>query len=150
MVCVVVIVQAEFGVFVACHQVPVAGVIVAPETEALALLVNKLVKSVATLFKIAIVFPATGAVLEVIEGLSDIQIAKLKSLAENIEFISEEDYREKLVLTKKKYFESKEEDKSITTTTSKKDLDSADSDLDESLNPIMEHYVKNISKIVKR
>ena len=90
------------------------------------------------------------AVLEVTEGLSDIQIAKLKSLAENIEFISEEDYREKLVLTKKKYFESKEEDKSITTTTSKKDLDSADSDLDESLNPIMEHYVKNISKIVKR
>ena len=90
------------------------------------------------------------AVLEVTEGLSDIQIAKLKSLAENIEFISEEDYREKLVLTKKKYFESKEENKSITTTTSKKDLDSADSDLDESLNPIMEHYVKNISKIVKR
>jgi hypothetical protein len=62
-VCVVVIVQAEFGVLVACHHVPVAGVIVAPEVAEFALLVNKLDKSVARLFKIEIVLPATGAVL---------------------------------------------------------------------------------------
>jgi hypothetical protein len=66
MVCVVVIVQAEFGVLVACHHVPVAGEIVAPEMLAFALLVNKFVKSVATAFKIVIVLPATGAVLLVI------------------------------------------------------------------------------------
>ena len=35
-------------------------------------------------------------VAEVSESLSEIQIAKLKSLAENIEFVSEEDYKEKV------------------------------------------------------
>ncbi len=89
------------------------------------------------------------AVHAVTEGLSDVQIAKLKSLAENIEFISEEDYKDKLGLTKKKYFESKNDTKT-TVSEAKKDLDSADSDLEESFSPIMEHYVKNISKIVKK
>jgi hypothetical protein len=42
---------------------------------------------------------------QVSEGLTDVQSAKLKSLAENIEFVSEQDYKEKLNLTKKKYFE---------------------------------------------
>ena len=89
------------------------------------------------------------AIHSVTEGLSEVQIAKLKSLAENIEFISEEDYKDKLALTKKKYFDSKAEEKT-TVSESKKDLDSADSELEESFSPIMEHYVKNISKIVKR
>ena len=89
------------------------------------------------------------AVHTVTEGLSEIQIAKLKSLAENIEFISEQDYKNKLTITKKKYFESKETEKTAVSE-SKKDLDSADSELEESFTPIMEHYVKNISKIVKR
>ena len=89
------------------------------------------------------------AIHTVTEGLSEIQIAKLKSLAENIEFISEQDYKDKLALTKKKYFESKETEKTAVSE-SKKDLDSADSELEESFSPIMEHYVKNISKIVKR
>jgi len=89
------------------------------------------------------------AIHTVTEGLSEIQIAKLKSLAENIEFISEQDYKNKLTLTKKKYFESKETEKTAVSE-SKKDLDSADSELEESFTPIMEHYVKNISKIVKR
>lgn len=89
------------------------------------------------------------AIHTVTEGLSEVQIAKLKSLAENIEFISEEDYKDKLALTKKKYFEAKDDEKT-TVSESKKDLDSADSELEESFSPIMEHYVKNISKIVKR
>ena len=89
------------------------------------------------------------AIHTVTEGLSEVQIAKLKSLAENIEFISEEDYKDKLALTKKKYFEAKNDEKT-TVSESKKDLDSADSELEESFSPIMEHYVKNISKIVKR
>lgn len=89
------------------------------------------------------------AIHTVTEGLSEVQIAKLKSLAENIEFISEEDYKDKLALTKKKYFEAKNDEKA-TVSESKKDLDSADSEFEESFSPIMEHYVKNISKIVKR
>jgi hypothetical protein len=87
-------------------------------------------------------------VTEITEGLSDVQIEKLKSLAENIEFVSEEDYAEKLVLTKKKYFETVQED---TKTVTKNDgLDSDASTIEESYNPSMEKYVRNISKIVKR
>jgi hypothetical protein len=89
------------------------------------------------------------AIHTVAEGLSDIQIGKLKSLAENIEFINEQDYKNKLILTKRKYFESKENEKT-TVSELKKDLDSADFNLEESFSPIMEHYVKNISKIVKK
>lgn len=87
-------------------------------------------------------------VSEITEGLSDVQIEKLKSLAENIEFVSEEDYEEKLILTKKKYFENVQEETKVTT---KSDgLDSDASTLEESYNPAMEKYVRNISKIVKR
>lgn len=87
-------------------------------------------------------------VSEITEGLSDVQIEKLKSLAENIEFVSEEDYEEKLILTKKKYFENVQEE---TKPTTKSDgLDSDASTLEESYNPAMEKYVRNISKIVKR
>lgn len=88
-------------------------------------------------------------VREITEGLSEVQTEKLKSLAENIEFVSEQDYREKLQLTKQKYFtESKQED--TTAGVKKEDLDSDGSTIEESYSPIMEHYVRNISKIVKR
>ena len=84
---------------------------------------------------------------EIAEGLTEVQSAKLQSLAEHIEFISEEDYKEKLSLTKKKYFESKEE---AETTVSKDQFD-ADESLEEGFSsPLMEHYVKNISKFVKK
>lgn len=87
-------------------------------------------------------------VANVTEGLTEVQIEKLKSLAENIEFISEEDYKEKLTLTKKKYFESvKEESKQEV---QKDGLDSDASTIEESYNPVMAKYVSNISKIVKR
>ena len=87
-------------------------------------------------------------VADVTEGLTEVQVEKLKSLAENIEFISEEDYKEKLTLTKKKYFESvKEESKQEV---QKDGLDSDASTIEESYNPVMEKYVRNISKIVKR
>jgi hypothetical protein len=87
-------------------------------------------------------------VSEITEGLSDVQSEKLKSLAENIEFVSEEDYKEKLSLTKKKYFETVQEE---TKPTEKHDgLDSDASTIEESYTPYMEKYVRNISKIVKR
>lgn len=84
---------------------------------------------------------------EVSEGLSEVQAAKLFSLAENIEFVSESDYREKLLLTKKKYFESKDaEEPAAPIGTS---LDSEES-LDESFSPVMSRYVQSISRIVKK
>merc|ERR1712093_885681 len=44
---------------------------------------------------------------DVTEGLADTQQEKLASLAENVEFESETDYREKLVQLKESYFPSK-------------------------------------------
>lgn len=83
---------------------------------------------------------------QVSEGLTDVQSAKLKSLAENIEFVSEQDYKEKLNLTKKKYFEeSKTQDVAPT-----KDQFEAEDTLEEEFSPVMTHYVKNISRTLRK
>lgn len=84
---------------------------------------------------------------DVSEGLSEVQSAKLKSLAEAIEFVSEEDYKEKLSLTKKKYFSEQKDD---TTSVAKDQFATVDSSEEQTLSPIMETYVKNISKILKK
>lgn len=82
---------------------------------------------------------------EISEGLSEVQIAKLMSLAEHIEFVSENDYKEKLQLTKKKYFAVKEEE----TVSESKGLDSVEN-LDEAFSPVMSRYVQSLSRIVKK
>lgn len=83
---------------------------------------------------------------QVSEGLTDVQSAKLKSLAENIEFVSEQDYKEKLNLTKKKYFEeSKAQDVAPA-----KDQFEAEDTLEEEFSPVMSHYVKNISRTLRK
>lgn len=83
--------------------------------------------------------------IEVSENLSEIQYAKLKSLAEHIEYISEEDYREKLQLTKKKYFGVKEEE----SISENRGLESAEG-LDESFSPSMDRYVQRLSQLAKK
>jgi len=85
---------------------------------------------------------------EIAEGLTEVQSAKLRTLAEKIEFVSEEDYKEKVNLTKTKYFsEEKEEVK----TASKDDqYASTEESLEESYSPIMSHYVKSISRTLKK
>ena len=50
---------------------------------------------------------ADGVFTAVAEGLADTQKEKLATLAENVEFESEEDYREKLETLKESYFPSK-------------------------------------------
>lgn len=80
---------------------------------------------------------------EVSEGLSEVQHAKLESLSENIEFVSEEDYKEKLLLVRKKYFETSE-------IVEKKDDSEEGHSLDEAYSPQMQHYVNSISKILKK
>jgi len=50
---------------------------------------------------------ADGVFASVAEGLADTQKEKLATLAENVEFESETDYREKLVTLKESYFPSK-------------------------------------------
>jgi hypothetical protein len=86
---------------------------------------------------------------EISEGLTEVQAAKLRSLAENIEFISEEDYAEKVSLTKKKYFsEGKEVD--VPTPSKEDQYASTEESLDESYSPSMAHYVKSISRTLKK
>ena len=85
---------------------------------------------------------------EISEGLTEVQSAKLKSLAEGIEYVSDEDYKQKLSLTKRKYFDTKIQEEVIQKSNS---LDGDGIvDLDESFAPAMNHYVQSISKIVKR
>ena len=86
---------------------------------------------------------------EISESLTEVQAAKLRSLAENIEFISEEDYAEKVSLTKKKYFsEGKEID--VPTSSKEDQYASTEESLDESYSPTMAHYVKSISRTLKK
>jgi hypothetical protein len=86
-------------------------------------------------------------VAEVSEGLSEVQSAKLKSLSEGIEFVSEQDYKEKLQLTKKKYFEESTEEPIKKASTIDGD---ASSTLEESFSPVMSHYVQSISRTLKK
>ena len=89
-------------------------------------------------------FKKEQIVSEVSEGLSEVQIAKLKSLAEGIEFVSEQDYKEKLELTNKKYFEEDTQD------TSASSVSDETSSLDESYSPVMSRYVQGISRTLKK
>jgi paraquat-inducible protein B len=83
---------------------------------------------------------------EVSEGLSEVQSAKLKTLAEGIEFVSEEDYKEKLSLTKKKYFDGADSE----TIKKSAPMDEETSSLEESFSPVMSHYVQSISRTLKK
>ena len=92
------------------------------------------------------VYKKEHIVSEVSEGLSEVQSAKLKSLAEGIEFVSEQDYKEKLLLTKKKYFDESTQD----TVKKAAPLDDDVSTIEESFTPVMNHYVQNISRTLKK
>jgi hypothetical protein len=85
---------------------------------------------------------------EISEGLSEIQCEKLKSLAENIEFVSEEDYKDKLALTKQKYFSTKQEE--VTESKQNSMIDTDGETLEESFSPSMNRYMQSISRIVKK
>jgi len=82
----------------------------AEQVEVLESELDKAVTEVANLNAQINIFKKEHIVSEVSEGLSEVQFAKLKSLAEGIEFVSEQDYKEKLLLTKKKYFDESSQD----------------------------------------
>jgi hypothetical protein len=86
--------------------------------------------------------------MEISGGLTDTEVEKLATLAEGIEFVSEEDYKEKLNLTKKKYFSEQKDNNAVTS--AKDQFATVDSSEEQQLSPIMENYVKNISKILKK
>jgi len=118
----------------------------AEQVETLETELDKAVTEVANLNAQLSGYKKEKIVSEVSEGLSEVQSAKLKSLAEGIEFVSEEDYKEKLSLTKKKYFEESTQD----TVKKAAPMDDDVSNIEESFSPVMSHYVQNISRTLKK
>ena len=84
---------------------------------------------------------------EVCEGLALSQKDKLASLAENVEFDSEENYREKLVTLRKAYFSE-----NAVTQRDESDTISEDSDMttDNSVSPLMESYLNTLGRVSKK
>jgi len=109
--------------------------------------VDKLVKEQKDLTEELSFYKKEIIIAELSEELSEVQAAKLKSLAGNIEFVSEEDYKQKILLTKKKYFESKDAEETVTQQSTS--LDSEES-LDESFSPVMSRYIQSISRNLKK
>jgi len=118
----------------------------AEHVEVLESELDKAVTEVSNLNAQINIFKKEHIVSEVSEGLSEVQFAKLKSLAEGIEFVSEQDYKEKLLLTKKKYFDGSSQD----TVKKAAPMDDDTTSLEESFTPVMSHYVQNISRTLKK
>ena len=118
----------------------------AEQVEVLESELDKAVTEVANLNAQINIFKKEHIVSEVSEGLSEVQFAKLKSLAEGIDFVSEQDYKEKLLLTKKKYFDESSQD----TVKKAAPMDDDVSTIEESFTPVMNHYVQNISRTLKK
>ena len=86
---------------------------------------------------------------DVAEGLADTQKDKLATLAENVEFESETDYREKLATLKESYFPSKPSaPKSISENLSEEV--STDEVISEEVNPRMQAYLNTLSRAAKK
>ena len=118
----------------------------AEQVEVLESELDKAVTEVSNLNAQINIFKKEHIVSEVSEGLSEVQFAKLKSLAEGIDFVSEQDYKEKLLLTKKKYFDESSQD----TVKKAAPMDDDVSSIEESFTPVMSHYVQNISRTLKK
>ena len=88
---------------------------------------------------------ANGILESVSDGLAATQKEKLASLAESVEFESEESYREKLETLKESYFSSKGTPTSNTETLS----EGVDSDAHVSHAPAMDAYLKSLSAFKK-
>ena len=84
---------------------------------------------------------------DVCEGLALSQKDKLASLAENVEFDSEDTYREKLVTLRKSYFpENAGSQRDDSETIS----ESSDAEVNASVSPLMEGYLTTLSRVSKK
>ena len=88
---------------------------------------------------------ADGIFDEVSEGLAATQKDKLASLAESVEFESEEEYREKLETLKEAYFPSKGTSPRARTESLSEGVDNAP----ESISGSMAHYLNTLSRFSK-
>ena len=88
---------------------------------------------------------------DVAEGLALSQKDKLASLAENVEFGSEADYREKLVTLRESYFPSNTgTQRSTTENLSEEVMTSEKQSLNESISPMMAAYLETLARASKK
>ena len=92
---------------------------------------------------------ADGIFSAVSEGLADTQKEKLATLAENVEFESEADYREKLETLKESYFPSKTSAPKNTSENLSEEV-STDEVISEETSPRMQAYLNVLSRAVKK
>ena len=86
---------------------------------------------------------------DVAEGLADTQKDKLATLAENVEFESETDYREKLAKLKESYFPSKTSNPKSTSENLSEE-GSTDEVASQDVNPTMQAYLGMLSRSAKK
>jgi len=86
---------------------------------------------------------------DVAEGLALSQKDKLASLAENVEFESEADYREKLVTLRESYFPTNAGTQRSTTENLSEEV-SSDETITESVSPMMAAYLETLSRASKK
>jgi hypothetical protein len=87
---------------------------------------------------------------DVAEGLALSQKDKLASLAENVEFDSEENYREKLVTLRESYFPTRSAGTQRDDSETLSEETSYGSDLTESVSPMMGAYLQTLSRVAKK
>ena len=87
---------------------------------------------------------------DVAEGLADTQKEKLATLAENVEFESDTDYREKLVKLKESYFPSNNTSAPKSTSENLSEEVSTDEVASEEVNPTMQAYLNTLSRAAKK
>ena len=92
---------------------------------------------------------ADGVFAAVSEGLADTQKEKLATLAENVEFESDADYREKLETLKESYFPSKTSAPKNTSENLSEEV-STDEVIQEDTTPRMQAYLDVLSRAVKK
>ena len=92
---------------------------------------------------------ADGVFASVAEGLADTQKEKLATLAENVEFESDADYREKLETLKESYFPSKTSAPKNTSENLSEEV-STDEVISEEVAPRMQAYLDVLSRAVKK
>jgi hypothetical protein len=88
---------------------------------------------------------------DVAEGLALSQKDKLASLAENVEFESEADYREKLVTLRESYFPSNAGTQRSSTENLSEEVTTTEKEaLNESISPMMAAYLQTLSRASKK
>ena len=92
---------------------------------------------------------ADGVFASVAEGLADTQKEKLATLAENVEFESDTDYREKLETLKESYFPSKPSAPKSTSENLSEEV-STDEVISEEVAPRMQAYLDVLSRAAKK